>query len=163
MHPRIARALVNLSGIKRGEKLLDPVCGTGGILLEAGLIGANILGSDLDKKMVQGCKKTLDYYGIFPYTVFQADVGEIEKIGKVDAVVSDFPYGRSTHINRKLEDLYARAFESIKVVLKKDRRAVVGLPNREVVKIAKPFLEVLQIYPFWVHKSLTRYFTVFST
>ncbi len=161
LHPRIARALVNLSGIKRGEKLLDPFCGTGGILLEAGMIGAHIFGSDLDEKMVEGCKKTLDYYGIYPYNVFQADVGEIGKIGKVDGVVSDFPYGRSTRINRKLEDLYARAFDAIRTVLKKDRQAVVGLPNREAVKIAEPYLQVLQVYPYRVHKSLTRYFTVF--
>ncbi len=161
LHPRIARALVNLSGIKRGEKLLDPFCGTGGILLEAGMIGAHVFGSDFEKKMVEGCKKTLDYYGIYPYTVFQADVGEIGKIGKVEGVVSDFPYGRSTRINSKLEDLYARAFENIQAVLKKDRQAVVGLPNRDAVKIAEPYLEVLQIYPYWVHKSLTRYFTVF--
>lgn len=161
LHPRIARALVNLSCIKKGEKLLDPFCGTGGILLEAGLIGAHVFGSDLDEKMVEGCKKTLDHYSISPYTVFQADVGKIGKIGKVDGVVSDFPYGRSTRINRKLEDLYARAFESIKIVLKKERRAVVGLPNREAVKIAEPYLQVLQVYPYRVHKSLTRYFTVF--
>jgi len=161
LHPRIARALVNLSGIKKGEKLLDPFCGTGGILLEAGLIGVHIIGSDLDEKMVEGCKKTLEYYGINPYSVFQADVGEIGKIGKVDGVVSDFPYGRSTRINRKLEDLYDRAFKVIRVVLKKDRQAVVGLPNREAIKIAESYLQMQQVYPYRVHKSLTRYFTVF--
>jgi len=161
LHPRIARALVNLTGIKEGEKLLDPFCGTGGLLLEAGLIGAQIFGSDLDEKMVEGCKKTLEYYGIGSYTIFQADVEEIGKIGKVDGVVSDFPYGRSTRINRNLEDLYARAFQSISLVLKKNKRAVVGLPNRDAVKIAEPYLQILRVYPYWVHKSLTRYFTVF--
>ncbi|MCK4365573.1 MAG: DNA modification methylase, partial [Thermoplasmatales archaeon] len=37
LHPKLARALVNLSSIKKDETLLDPFCGTGGILLEAGL------------------------------------------------------------------------------------------------------------------------------
>jgi tRNA (guanine10-N2)-dimethyltransferase len=162
LHPRIARALVNLSGIKKGEKILDPFCGTGGILLEAGMIGAHVFGSDIDKKMVQGCKKTLGYYGINPDNVFQMDIGKIGKIGKVDGVVSDFPYGRSTRINRKLEDLYDQAFENIWRVLKKNKQAVVGLPTLDSVKIADPYLQVLNIYPYWVHKSLTRYFVVFS-
>ncbi|MDY6768561.1 MAG: hypothetical protein SVW02_00425, partial [Candidatus Nanohaloarchaea archaeon] len=38
IHPRLARALVNLSQVERGGSVLDPFCGTGGILLEAGLI-----------------------------------------------------------------------------------------------------------------------------
>lgn len=42
LHPKFARALVNLSRIKKGDKILDPFCGTGGILIEAGLIGAKI-------------------------------------------------------------------------------------------------------------------------
>ncbi|EMR74772.1 THUMP domain protein, partial [Thermoplasmatales archaeon SCGC AB-540-F20] len=50
LHPKLARALVNLSSIKRNEKLLDPFCGTGGILLEAGLIGTKIIGSDNKKE-----------------------------------------------------------------------------------------------------------------
>ena len=159
--PQLVRQYLHRFSLSNGKMVLDPFCGTGGILLEAGLIGAHIFGSDLDEKMVEGCKKTLDYYGIYPYTVFQADVGEIGKIGKVDSVVSDFPYGRSTRINRKLEDLYARAFDAIRIVLKKDSQAVVGLPDREAVKIAEPYLRVLQVYPYRVHKSLTRYFTVF--
>jgi tRNA (guanine10-N2)-dimethyltransferase len=161
LHPRLARVLVNLSGVRKGEKLLDPFCGTGGILLEAGLVGIHVFGSDFDIKMVEGCKKTLHYYGIQPLEIFQADVGEIRKIGKVDAVVSDFPYGRSTRINRDLKNLYARAFENINTVLKKNKLAVIGLPSRDAVEIAKPYLETLHIYPVWVHKSLTRYFTVF--
>lgn len=36
LHPRLARCLVNLANAK---KILDPFCGSGGILIEAGLIG----------------------------------------------------------------------------------------------------------------------------
>jgi len=48
LHPKLARALVNLSAIKKGETILDPFCGTGGILIEAGLIGARVIGSDIE-------------------------------------------------------------------------------------------------------------------
>ncbi len=33
LHPKLARALVNLARVPMGGVLLDPFCGTGGILL----------------------------------------------------------------------------------------------------------------------------------
>ena len=62
--PRLARAAVNLTRVKAEELLLDPFCGTGGILLEAGLLGATIMGSDVDGRMVFGTKMNLDYYDV---------------------------------------------------------------------------------------------------
>ena len=47
MNPKLARCMVNLSRIHEGELLLDPFCGTGGILIEAGLIGCKVVGSDI--------------------------------------------------------------------------------------------------------------------
>ena len=35
LHPRYARALINLTGVKNGGTVLDPFCGTGGIVIEA--------------------------------------------------------------------------------------------------------------------------------
>src|SRR3990170_4415126 len=58
--PRFARALVNLSRVPDGGVLLDPFCGTGGILLEAGLVGARLVGGDVRADMVEGCRRTLD-------------------------------------------------------------------------------------------------------
>ena len=53
MMPRLARALVNISLIRPGEKLLDPFSGTGGIVLEASLVGAYGIGSDIDPCMAE--------------------------------------------------------------------------------------------------------------
>ena len=50
--------------VKKNETLLDPFCGTGGILIEAGILGINIIGSDIDKKLVYGCKENLNFYNI---------------------------------------------------------------------------------------------------
>ena len=44
LHPRLARALVNLTAVRKGESLLDPFCGTGGILIEAAMLGVNCHG-----------------------------------------------------------------------------------------------------------------------
>ncbi|MFX1582843.1 MAG: THUMP domain-containing protein, partial [Promethearchaeota archaeon] len=39
IHPKIARVLVNLSRARPGSYVVDPFCGTGGLLLEAAEIG----------------------------------------------------------------------------------------------------------------------------
>jgi len=64
MMPRLARALVNISLIRPGEKLLDPFSGTGGIVLEASLVGAYGIGSDIDPFMADGSRKNVPGAGI---------------------------------------------------------------------------------------------------
>jgi tRNA (guanine10-N2)-dimethyltransferase len=164
LHPKIARALVNLSNIKKQETLLDPFCGTGGILLEAGLLGIHIIGSDIDKKMIDGCRKNLEYYHQKNFTLFCADIGDISKhICSVDAIVTDLPYARATTTKgEQLTKLYNRAFMNISQLLKKNGRAVIGLPNQETLAIGKQYLSVLEIYPIISHRSLTRYFVVYK-
>jgi len=49
--------MVNLSGARR--EVLDPFCGTGGVLIEAGLIGLEVYGFDIQQSMVEGCKEIL--------------------------------------------------------------------------------------------------------
>jgi len=164
LHPKIARALVNLSGIKKQETLLDPFCGTGGILLEAGLLGIHIIGSDIDKKMIDGCRKNLEFYHLTNFTLFCADIGDISKhVCSVDAVVTDFPYARATTTKgEELTKLYDRAFMNISQILKKNGRAVIGLSNKEILAIGKKYLSVLKTYQIKSHRSLTRYFIVYK-
>jgi len=164
LHPKIARVLVNLSSIKENEKLLDPFCGTGGILLEAGLIGVKIIGSDIDDEMIEGSKKTLDFYKINNYKLYCSDIGKINRqISEVDAVVTDLPYGKSTTTKgENINQLYNRAFENISNVLKKNRLAVLGLSNKEMISIGERYFSLLKKYEYRVHRSLTRNFVVFK-
>ena len=63
--PRIARAVVNMTQINDGI-ILDPFAGTGGILVEAGLISPaiHVVGCDIQEKMVRGSCKNLRFYGV---------------------------------------------------------------------------------------------------
>jgi len=164
LHPKLARAMVNLSAIRKDEILFDSFCGTGGILIEAGLIGAKIIGSDIDYKMINGCRKNLDFYDIKNYELFCSDIGNIARqTTKVDAVVTDFPYGKSTTTNgEKINDLYERAFENISKVLKENKRAVIGLSNESMLSLGKKYLSLIEKHEFRAHGSLTRYFAVFQ-
>jgi tRNA (guanine10-N2)-dimethyltransferase len=156
--------MVNLSMVKKNETLLDPFCGTGGILIEAGILGIKIIGSDIDKKLVYGCKENLNFYNINNYKIFNLDISMIkDMVSNIDAVVTDFPYGKSTTTNgEELISLYKRAFENIYLILNTGRIAVVGLANKDLIKFGQKYFSLEKIFDIRVHNSLTRYFVVFK-
>lgn len=164
LHPKIARSIVNLSTIKKGQVLIDPFCGTGGIILEAGLIGVNVIGSDIEKKMIDGCRITLNHYKIENYKLFNSDIGDIHKhIKPVDAVVTDLPYGKSTTTKgEEKNQLYQRAFENISNILKNNCKAVIGISNIELLTIGEKYMTLIEVHDIRVHRSLTRYFVVYQ-
>jgi tRNA (guanine10-N2)-dimethyltransferase len=164
LHPKVARALVNLTSIKRNQVLLDPFCGTGGILIEAGLMGIKVIGSDVEEKMIEGCKKTLDFYKIKNNKLFCSDIGEIQNyIDKVDSIATDLPYGKSTTTKgEKMENLYERSFESMSNLIKKDGKAVIGLSNKDLIPLGQKYFCLEKKYDFKIHRSLTRNFVVFK-
>ena len=86
---RLARAIVNLIAVP-GDRLLDPCCGTGTIMVEAAQMGVTAVGYDINVRMVGATRKNLKHYGL------HADVqlGDARHIcGLFDSVVTDFPYG----------------------------------------------------------------------
>lgn len=101
LHPKLARALINISGIKKGEVLLDPFCGTGGFLIEAGLMNIKCIGYDINKIMIDGCKKNLKHYKIRNYKIKKQNAISIKD--KFDYIVTDLPYGLNSNVILKYE------------------------------------------------------------
>jgi tRNA (guanine10-N2)-dimethyltransferase len=161
--PRVARALVNLSRVKPGELFFDPFCGTAGILVEAGFVGAKVIGVDAQEKLVIGACMNLEAFGL-DYVLMEGDACRMPfKEATIDAIVTDPPYGRSAAIlAESLEKLYSCALQEIHRVLKPGGIAVV-VSDKEVLKDGKKAgLKVLEIYVQRVHRSLTRTITVFQ-
>ncbi|MEN6342939.1 MAG: DNA methyltransferase [Methanospirillum sp.] len=152
MMPRMARTLVNLSGIEPGEILLDPFAGTGGTLIEASLLGVHAIGFDVDPLMLYGTRMNLPGAG-----VALADAARLPvRSASVDAVVSDLPYGQSVQIRGEtLERLYDESLAEVARVLKPGRRAVI-VTHRPIDEIAVCHLTVVKRFEQRVHKSLTR-------
>jgi len=123
MAPLEARALVNISGAAPDVTVVDPMCGTGGLLLEAGLVGADTVGGDAQEKMVRGTRRnlraTLDGAGHpdpteYPepgsWSLFRADAARLPLADDAaDAVVFDAPYGRQSRIEGELSPLVSGA------------------------------------------------------
>jgi len=158
MHPKIARALVNLACVKIGDLVLDPFCGTGGILIEAGLMNMRVKGLDLDERMVEGCRKNLAHYGILG-EVSSGDA--LEYATRVDAIVTDPPYGQGSYSGGlSPEKLVSEFIANASGMLKVGGRLVVVTPHTTKLKPKK--LEKIEEYDIRVHKSLTRRINVFE-
>ena len=153
MMPRMARTLANIAGVQNGDRVLDPFCGTGGILIEAELLGAMPIGSDFDPVMVKGSRQN-----IMQSSLMLADATCLPfQDHSIDSVVTDLPYGQSVCIKKAdtMDNLYADALDEIGRVLKRGRRAVV-VTHRDISCIARQHMTVLQQHEQRVHKSLTR-------
>lgn len=163
MSPKLARCMVNLTMVKGGGRLLDPFCGTGGILLEAGIIGARVVGTDIDYKMVKGTIENLKYCNIQDYEVFKADVRKLELPYQVEAAATDPPYGISASTKgEESHILCEEALISLETLVKDDGRICMATPHYMDIN---GFLEgtkfkIIEQHHIKMHKSLTRVISV---
>ncbi|MBP2172830.1 THUMP domain-containing protein [Methanococcus voltae] len=159
--PKLARCIVNLSRVNENDVLYDPFCGTGGFLIEAGLLGCKLIGSDIDYQMVNGTKLNLETYDLNDKVICikQLDANEAKsyinslEISKVDSMVTDPPYGISTSKKGDMSEI----FDKLCLLLKKG-----GYMSFAAPCIMDLNLELVELYSIKVHKSLTRYIHVYK-
>lgn len=153
--PKVARVLVNLA--RANDMLFDPFCGTGGILVEAGLMGIHALGSDVQRKVLLGAKLNLVHYGA-PYTLMYQDARNMGLADEsVSAIACDIPYGHSAIIlaGSRAELLDDSLYEMHRV-LRRGKRAVVVADRCIEDEMAAAGFEIEQMHRQRVHRSLTR-------
>lgn len=157
LHPRYARALVNLTRVRAGDTLLDPFCGTGGILLEASLVGARVLGSDISPEMIEGCRENLRHFNAGYERLEVLDVEKVaDTFGQVDAVATDPPYGRSATTRKEpVLGLHERGMKAIAEALAPQGKAGIVLPYPCQDRRG---LELLESHRQRVHRSLDRHY-----
>lgn len=160
LDPRIARAMVNMARAKPGNLVLDPFCGTGGLLIEAGMIGCRVIGTDIDEDMVQGARINLLEQGVRG-EVFKWDATKICDAPlprPVDRVVTDPPYGISTTTGKTCpEELYRETLNGLTNVLKEDGYLCISAPEQyDLEKTSLPHYKTVEKHHMRVHKSLTR-------
>jgi len=160
IHPRLARALINLTAKSPSSRLLDPFCGTGAILIEAAMMGMKTHGSDISKKMIDGSDSNLRHLNLNA-ELKRLDVGDIgEFSGKFDCVVTDPPYGRAATTKREpIERLYSRAMDAFAEILVPKGRVGIIVPDENILKYESQF-ELLKKASIRVHRSLVRNFAV---
>ncbi len=161
LEPRIARVMVNLTRTKKG-RILDPFCGTGGILVEAGLMGMRVFGVDADREMVEGCRRNLEFFGI-EGEIREGDARELERLFSrnfFDCIVTAPPYGRlSSTRGSGIEELYNESIESMERVLKPGCFLVIAAPTDINIKTK---MKLIEIHRQRVNRSLERNITVYQ-
>jgi len=147
MPPKLAKVIVNLTGCKKGDVLLDPFCGLGTILGEAAMNGVNVIGIDADAKRVEGAHRNLNWllerYKIKGVRV-ELHTGRAERLDKilkrriVDAVATEPillpplrqppPDQEAENLLKRSSETYYRCLPSISKHLKSRGRAAIVVP-----------------------------------
>lgn len=160
LHPFIARIAVNLSRTKSGDTILDPFCGTGGILLEAALSGRKVIGCDASLQMVSGAKMNMKYYGIHDATIKFCSAFDLKLDENVDAIVTDLPYGRSSPKIDIGPDFIAKITEKFADLIRSGGICVVITNDGEAENKFSEEFSLLNKFGIKQHRSLTRFFYV---
>lgn len=145
--PKLARIMINLTGAEpTGATLLDPFCGSGTVLMEAGLLGyERLIGNDIEAKAVADTTTNIQWMGQAAEIV-KGDASDIAKRieGPIDAVVTE-PYLGPPRLKKpavaemgllmgKLMTLYKKAFASTHTLLRPGGRCIVAFPVFETVE-----------------------------
>ena len=160
LSPNASRALLNLAMVGSGQSVLDPFCGTGGIAIEAAMMGARVYASDLDPSMVDGTRRNLAHVDVDCQGLSTADIEDVPAIfPRMDAVVTDPPYGRSASTSgEEVEKLYRRTFVAIEKVLRPGGRCAMILPSLKALRYIPGEIQIESVVCARVHRSLVRYY-----
>lgn len=164
MQAKLSRCMVNLAQPKAGELVFDPFCGTGSMLIEAGLIDCRVMGLDVQRRMTRGCLRNLKYFGIKPEGIVLGDARHLPVAG-IDCVVTDPPYGKSTvTLKRTTVQIVEEMMAAVHGLLDKGKRVCLAAPkklNIGSVGVALGYRH-LESHFVYVHRSLTREVAVFE-
>lgn len=61
MPPKLCQMMINFSQAEQGSTIYDPFCGLGSVLMEASLMGYQVLGSDIKGRMVHASETNLKW------------------------------------------------------------------------------------------------------
>jgi len=158
MPPKLARCMVNLARPRAGEILLDPFCGAGGHLIEAGLIGCRVVGVDAKRRMIQGSARNLAYFGVRPEGLLLGDARHTP-LSRVDSIATDPPYGRgASTLGVTATKMLMDFLTEVPNVLGRESFVCLATPEepRVAAMVGKAGFRVVDSYDIYVHRSLTR-------
>ncbi|ALU11490.1 RNA methyltransferase [Ignicoccus islandicus DSM 13165] len=159
MDPILARAMVNLSRLKKGGTFLDPFCGTGVFVMEASKVAKLGLCFDLDPAMCYGGRINLKWAGALSDNALTDSFSLPIKSNSVDAIATDPPYGRSVvSLAHDPIELFASFLGEAERVLKPGSYVTFAMSSKVRVMdaIGTTNLKLMKCHVQRVHRSLAR-------
>jgi tRNA (guanine6-N2)-methyltransferase len=156
LRPSMAAAMVYLTNPQPDDVFLDPMCGSGTILLERIYTGPykKILGGDIDNGRVDATRQNLPQRRKgrkeHMITVRQWDAQALPlDNASVDKVATNLPFGKQIGADQDLESLYHGLFSELARVVVPDGRIVLLSSEYDLIKQLmrrQPELEILGGY-----------------
>lgn len=156
LRPSVAAAMVHLTEPQANDVFLDPMCGSGTILLERMHAGPyrQILGGDIDQERADAARSNLPQRRKGrkqdQILIRQWDAARLplEK-GTVDKVATNLPFGKQIAVQQELEPLYDALFSELTRVVVPGGRIVLLSSEYDLIKRLmrrQPKLEILSGY-----------------
>jgi tRNA (guanine10-N2)-dimethyltransferase len=164
MPSKLARCMVNLARAHAGDTVLDPFCGTGSVMIEAALIGCHVLGLDIQRRIIVGCRENLKHFSVNPEGLAVADSRKLP-LTRIDCLVTDPPYGKSASTMKSTtKQVVEGVLGSAHSLICEGQRICIASPK--TLNIAKLGTELgykhLESHFAYVHRTLTREVAVFQ-
>jgi tRNA (guanine10-N2)-dimethyltransferase len=159
MRPTLARAMVNLARTRRGDLVLDPFLGVGGIALEILSVGARLIGVDINEKLVIQAKNNLMTYGFLEgYELRVGDALSLELGVRVDRIVTDPPYGRMSSSPYAPRELASKFISKVPDYLRRGGWISISLPKEFLDRrdFEDAGIDIVNFFDLREHRSLVR-------
>ncbi|MDG6223934.1 MAG: RsmD family RNA methyltransferase [Candidatus Thermoplasmatota archaeon] len=166
MDPRLARVMVNLSGLPPGSRILDPFMGPGGLAIEASHLGISCVGVEIDERIHEGSLRNIAHSASAgTITAIKGDSRNLREhipgdIDHFDGIVTDPPFGRSASLgNATAEGLLTEVLMEVRPFLRREAPVVLDMPCNMEQDLEGKY-SLMESYEHRVHRSLTRHFLV---
>ncbi|MGA1847905.1 MAG: TRM11 family SAM-dependent methyltransferase [Thermoplasmatota archaeon] len=163
MDPRLARVLVNLSGLPPGSLILDPFLGPGGLAIEAAHLGLEVIGMEMDPVICKGARENVSHQGLSDsIRIIEGDSRELCKdpgslgIAKIDGIITDPPFGRSAGtMGKDPGDLLVEVLREVADLMDAGAPLVLDSSSPGILENL-PGFDLERRFDIRVHRSMTR-------
>ena len=134
------------------------VCGSGAILMEAGLMGIEAVGGDIMLRMLRGASENLRWLGVRNAHLIASDALR-PALAKADCIATDPPYGRSaTTCGREVRELIRSFLSEARGLIPRGAYVCLAAPDKlNVGELAEAEgYEVVERHFVYFHDNLTR-------
>jgi len=123
----VANALIRLAEVNKEDVVLDPMCGSGMIAIEAGKITKQVLAGDIDKNSIKIAKENSKD---IKFQVWDSRNTKIKE-KSVDKIICNLPFGKQVELEK---DFLKDFIKEMKRVSKKDSTWVFLTANSDEIK-----------------------------
>ena len=145
INPAIAFAMLQIAEIKDTDRILDPCCGTGTLLIESQLIQRAIcIGADINPRQIEHAKENIETAKLSwqsngtsteKITLMHGDITEKKfPEGYFTKIISNLPYGLHSGSREKNVKLYHFLADISSTWLKKGGQAILLTSSKTLLK-----------------------------